>query len=143
MNISLLVVDACVLTLVVSAAPPVWADDVGEAHAIAAAAPTLRLEPLLPSPESRGPTSPAPTRGADALWGIGVVELPSQSVQPGSQRPHHALSLASDPPRRLLRSIGIDATECTTRVGSRTRVRQFGNGTHAEVQGQVMLACRL
>ena len=61
---------------------------------------------------------------------------------PGVHRPHHALSIPSETPRRLLRSIGVDATECATRVRLPTRLRPAGGGLRADVQGQLLFSCR-
>lgn len=142
MKVSFRLVGAWGLALAASAAAPAWADEAGEVEGPgpAASAPRYRSLPITRVP--LGPVAPASLRAPTTPWGIGIVELPPQSVLPGPQRPHHALSFASEPPRRLLHSIGIDASECTTRVRLPTRIRQVGNSISAEVQGQVQLGCR-
>jgi hypothetical protein len=74
---------------------------------------------------------------------VTVVELPRAGVQLGAPtRPHHALSFASETPRRMLRTIGLDATDCATRVRMPTRFRSTREGLQADLQAQVLLACR-
>jgi hypothetical protein len=131
-----------VLALAASAGLPAWADEAEEAaHAATAAGP--RAGPLRPAPFA-APPWPAHTaaRPGATAWRIGVVELPATSTLPGPQRPHHALSIASESPRRLLRSIGIDATECSTRLRLPTKLKQLHGGVQADVQGQLLFACK-
>jgi hypothetical protein len=127
-----------VLTLAASA--PVAADE-GEEAAHAAAAPAARAGPLRVAPAVASPWTMRPVR-AGAAWGIGVVEMPATTPLPGPRRPHHALSIASESPRHLLRSIGIEATDCSTRFRLPTKLRPFGGGVQADVQGQLLVACR-
>lgn len=129
-----------VLTLV--ACGPASADEAEEAaHAATALLP--RNGPLRPAPPAASPwTLRLPARTGAGAWGLGVVEVPATSLLPGPRRPHHALSIASESPRRLLRSIGIEATECSTRLRLPTKLRQLGGGVQADVQGQLLLACR-
>lgn len=128
-----------VLTLAASA--PVAADE-GEEAAHAAAAPAPRAGPLRVVPAIASPWTMRPARPGATAWGIGVVEMPATTLLPGPRRPHHALSIASESPRHLLRSIGIEATDCSTRFRLPTKLRQFGGGVQADVQGQLLLACR-
>lgn len=72
-----------------------------------------------------------------------VVELPSQTI-PGTRapRPQHALSIRSESPQRMLRSIGIEASECATRLRMPSKLKQDGGGLSLSVQAHVGLACR-
>lgn len=128
-----------VLTLAASA--PVAADE-GEDAAHAAAAPAPRTGPLRVAPVIASPWRMRPVRAVATDWGIGVVEVQATTLLPGPRRPHHALSIASESPRHLLRSIGIEATDCSTRFRLPTKLRQFGGAVQADVQGQLLLACR-
>lgn len=78
---------------------------------------------------------------ADAGFGVSLVELPPQGVQLGPQRPHHAISFATEQPKKLLRSFGLEATDCATRFRFPSRLRQSPQGIKYEVQGQVQLGC--
>jgi hypothetical protein len=132
-----------VLALTVSSGmPPARADEAEEAaHAATAVGP--RVGPLRASSHAGAPwPAIAPTRHGDAAWRIGIVELPANGAWPGPQRPHHAISIASESPRRLLRSIGFDASECSTRLRLPTKLKQLGGGVQAQVQGQLLFACR-
>ena len=74
--------------------------------------------------------------------GVSVVELPAQGTQLGpQQRRHHAISFATERPKELLRSLGLDATDCSTRIRFPSRLRQTNQGIKAEVQGQVQFGC--
>lgn len=130
------VVGLCML----AASAPVLADEAEEAAHAATVGPLAasRAAPLAASPwRVRAPARPGAT-----AWGIGVVEMPATTLLPGPRRPHHALSFASESPRRLLRSIGLEATDCATRLRLPTRLKQRGGGVQADVQGQLLLACR-
>jgi hypothetical protein len=75
-----------------------------------------------------------------------VVEMPS-AQPPGfgpPKRVHHALSFRNEAPKRWLQSIGIDATDCTTRVRfpSHFGPSADGRGLAAEVAAQVHFSCR-
>lgn len=86
---------------------------------------------------------PSPRLGfADAGLGVSVVELPAQGVQLGpQQRRHHAFSFATEGPRNFFRSLGVDATDCSTRIRFPSRLHQSNQGIKAEMQGQVQLGC--
>ncbi len=77
-----------------------------------------------------------------------VIELPPiDAGLPGAgrQRAHHALSFATDAPKPLLRSLGIEATDCTLRfrMPSRiTRSRETGGGARLDLQLQAGLGGR-
>ena len=98
-----------------------WAEDRGPATAAAASAPTRTIT---------------------------VIELPpSDAGVPGTgrQRTHHALSFSTDAPKSLLRSLGIDATDCALRFRLPSRIarsREAGIGTQLDVQLQAGLGCR-
>jgi hypothetical protein len=79
---------------------------------------------------------------AEAGPGVSVVELPPHGVQLGpQQRRHHAISFATEQPRRLLRSLGLEATDCSTQFRFPSRLRQSKEGIKYEVQGQVRFVC--
>lgn len=75
---------------------------------------------------------------------VSVVELPLDGP-PGlaGQRRHHALSIRSEAPERMLRSLGIEASECAMRLRAPSKLKQDpgGNAT-LNIQAQVGLACR-
>jgi hypothetical protein len=72
---------------------------------------------------------------------VSIVELPPEGAQRGPQRPHHAISFATERPKELLRSLGLDATDCSTRIRFPSRLRQSNQGVKIELQGQVQLGC--
>ena len=119
------------------------ADGVPAAEAAAASAavlPAVRLRPL-PEPE-RGARTEDP-----AFAPVSIVELPRLGIPndgtPGSQRAHHALSLRSDGPTRMLRSMGMDAADCATRFRMPSKLKQErGGAVNVEVQAQIGLSCR-
>jgi hypothetical protein len=77
---------------------------------------------------------------------VTVIELPVDGLRlPGSgrERPHHALSIAAEAPKHFLRSLGLDATDCATRLRLPSRFKPAReSGARVEVQAQVGLACR-
>ncbi len=77
---------------------------------------------------------------------IAIVELPRAGVlntgTPGSQRAHHALSINSEAPARMLRSFGLEASHCATRLRLPSKLRQNSDGVDFQVQAYVGLACR-
>ena len=76
-----------------------------------------------------------------------VIELPPAAAgYPGigRQRPHHALSIATDAPKPLLRSLGLDATDCSLRFRMPSQIkpsRLSGSGVQLEVAAQVGMGC--
>lgn len=75
-----------------------------------------------------------------------VIELPATTA-PGFGRPrsHHALSIATDAPKPLLRSLGLDATDCAVRFRLPSRItpsRESSTGMRLDVQAQAGLGCR-
>ncbi len=80
---------------------------------------------------------------AAAASSFSIVELPSQAI-PGTRapRPQHALSIRSQAPQRMLRSMGIEATECATRLRMPSKLKQSGGGINISVQAHIGLACR-
>jgi len=104
----------------------------------------LLLRPVLRSAATAAAQSNAPserTGFAAAGFGLSVVELPPQGAQLGPQRRHHAISFATERPKEFLRSFGLDATDCSTRIRFPSRLRQTNLGIKAEVQGQVQFGC--
>lgn len=83
-------------------------------------------------------SAPAP------LWQrLSVVEVPAQNVPgvpPG--RAHHALRIATDAPKPLLRSLGIDASDCGAQFRAPSQVKQARGAVTMDVQAQVRLGCR-
>ncbi len=90
----------------------------------------------------------AASASAAPLPRITVIELPSPlSGVPnnGRQRTHHALSFATDAPKPLLRSLGLDAIDCSLRLRLPSRLtpsRDNAVGMRVDVQAQAGLACR-
>jgi hypothetical protein len=104
----------------------------------------LLLRPLVSTAAAAAsqPHIPSHRSGfAGAGLGVSVVELPPQGAQLGPQRGHHAISFATERPKELLRSLGLDATDCSTRIRFPSRLRQTNQGIKAEVQGQVQFGC--
>lgn len=74
--------------------------------------------------------------------GLSIVELPAEGVPGARTRPRHALSISSDTPRRMLRSMGIEATDCATRFRMPTKLRRDADGgSNIEVRATLGLAC--
>jgi len=79
---------------------------------------------------------------------ISVIELPHPLAGlPGAarQRAHHALSIATDAPKPFLRSLGLEASECTLRLRLPSRLtpsRDSAAGLRLDVQAQAGLGCR-
>ena len=79
---------------------------------------------------------------------ITVIELPPLRAElpgAGRQRPHHALSFSTDAPKPLLRSLGLDATDCSLRLRLPSRItppRGSSTGMQVDVQLQAGLGCR-
>ena len=105
----------------------------------------LLIRPPLPIAAAAAVQSYIPSHRsgfAAAGLGVSVVELPPQGTQLGpQQRRHHAISFATERPKELLRSLGLDATDCSTRIRFPSRLRQTNQGIKAEVQGQVQFGC--
>lgn len=110
--------------------------------AAAAAPQPLRLDsPALADDELAhghigGPASPAEASR------VRVIELPDEGPPgTGQRRPHHALSISSEAPKSMLRSIGVPASDCATRVRVPSSLHQTSSGTNLEVQAQLGLTC--
>lgn len=75
-----------------------------------------------------------------------VIEVPGTTLPGlGQGRQHHALSIATDAPKPLLRSLGLDATDCAVRFRLPTRIkpaRESSTGMQLDVQAQAGLGCR-
>jgi len=78
---------------------------------------------------------------------VTVIELPPLNAGlpgAGRQRSHHALSFSTDAPKPFLRSLGIDATECSLHLRLPTRIkpsRDSRSGMTVDVQAQAGLGC--
>lgn len=110
--------------------------------------PPLRLN--LPSTRAFGAehereaTVPLRLAAAKPLWQrVSVVELPPDNI-PGSppRRAHHALSIATDAPKPLLRGLGLEPSECATQFRAPSQVRQSRGVVAVDLQAQVRLRCR-
>ena len=86
-------------------------------------------------------TQTRPSGFTDAGLGVSVVELPPEGAQLGPQRRHHAISFGAEGPKQFLRSLGLDAADCSTRIRFPSRLRQTTEGIKAEVRGQVQFGC--
>jgi len=87
--------------------------------------------------------APAQRPRSDRGFGVSVVELPAEGPPGVRSRPRHALSINSETPQKMLRSIGIEATDCATRFRMPTKVqRDAYGGSSVNVQAQLGLACR-
>jgi hypothetical protein len=79
---------------------------------------------------------------------VTVIELTSPwAGLPGvsRERAHHALSLATDAPKPLLRSFGLDVSECALRLRLPSRLspsRESAAGLRLDVQAQAGLGCK-
>ena len=77
-----------------------------------------------------------------------VIELPGTVIGPEGtrrERTHHALSLDTDAPKPLLRSLGLTPTECSVRLRLPSRLsanRESANGLRLDVQAQAGIGCR-
>ena len=108
-------------------------------EAVRAAPVPDRLAPM-PLAAQRDPL--APWQRADGRAAFSLVEVPAQSVPLGPpQRAHHALQFAADAPKRWLRSVGVIASDCSTRVRFPSRFKQTSEGIAADLGAQVMFAC--
>ncbi|HEU4459644.1 MAG TPA: hypothetical protein VFR90_11020 [Methylibium sp.] len=77
-----------------------------------------------------------------ATRSVAIVELPSEAAPGTRQRPRRALSVPSEMPRLMLRSVGIEADECSTRFRLPTKLRRDAEGgTSLQVQAHLGLAC--
>jgi hypothetical protein len=112
-----------------------------EAHAPSA----VLVRPLVPTPAAAAGVSrvkPERSGFAEAGLAVSIVELPAQGVQLGpQQRRHHAISFATEQPKKFLRSLGVEATDCSTQFRFPSRLRQSNQGIKYEVQGQARFVC--
>ncbi|WP_421885075.1 hypothetical protein [Methylibium sp.] len=102
------------------------------------------VKPASPSWPARAQTELRDTTRQDGALKLSIVELPRADV-PGAGRPrraHHALSMSSETPQRMLRSIGVEATDCATRFRLPTKLRQDRDGSSVEMRAHLGLACR-
>lgn len=133
---------ACAALALMLATLHAWADEAEEtAHRPTIVPPPVHGPSVLPEGAPRRFTRDLLLR-PDGSLGIGVVELPPQGVLLGRTRAHHALSFASDKPRSFFRALGVDATDCATRLRIPGKLRQTSEGVQADLQAQVQLACR-
>ena len=79
----------------------------------------------------------------DEAPALRVIELPPEGPPGiGWRRPHHALSMSSETPKAMLRSIGVPASNCSTRVRVPSSLHQTSDGITYEGRAEVGLACR-
>ena len=102
----------------------------------------LRLDaPALADDELAHGHIGGPASSAEASR-VRVIELPDEGPPgTGQRRPHHALSISSETPKSMLRSIGVPASDCATRVRVPSSLHQTSNGVNLEVQAQLGLTC--
>lgn len=94
-------------------------------------------------------TQAAPTE-RQASWarlsgGLRVIELRPEGVPlgPPPKRHHHALSMSTEAPKRLLRGLGLDATDCATRFRMPSKLQRGRDGSvNVELSAQLGMACR-
>ncbi len=89
-----------------------------------------------------------PSFGEDAAGAAlpgAVIELPAPDADGPAKRKHHALSFAAETPKRLLRSIGFETTECRTQLRMPLKLRperpERPDG-RPEAKLQVGIGCR-
>jgi hypothetical protein len=102
------------------------------------------VQPASPSWPSRAQSELRDATRQDSAFKLSIVELPRHDL-PGAGRPrraHHALSVSSETPQRMLRSIGVEATDCATRFRLPTKLRQDRDGSSVEMRAHLGLACR-
>lgn len=111
----------------------------------------LDLQAAAPLPDER-PASLAGlvTATETRRWSLGsarsfatVVELPPQSgITNARQRAHHALVYSADGPKRMLNSLGLEATDCNVRLRLPSRLRSTAAGVRADVRAQAVFGCQ-
>lgn len=77
--------------------------------------------------------------------GLQVIELRPEGVPlgPPPKRHHHALSMSTEAPKRLLRGLGLDATDCATRFRMPSKLQRGRDGSvNVELGAQLGMACR-
>lgn len=84
----------------------------------------------------------AANRSAFDSMAIRVIELPG-SGGPGSVpgRRHHALSIRTETPQRMLRMMGVEASDCAAHMRMPSRLKQTRDGVQASIEAQVGFAC--
>jgi hypothetical protein len=76
-----------------------------------------------------------------------VITLPpdNAALPIGRQRQHHALDIATDAPRSALRSLGMDASDCSVRLRLPSRLTPATGpsaSARLDIRAQAGLACR-
>ncbi len=96
-----------------------------------------------PSWQAQAAEALRPPERAEPLT-MSIVALPPEGLPGtrGAQRVRHALSVRSETPQRMLRAVGVDATDCSARFRMPTRLNQGSGGVDVDVRAQIGLACR-
>jgi hypothetical protein len=73
---------------------------------------------------------------------IRVIELPG-SNGPGAlpTRRHHALSIRTETPQRMLRMMGVEASDCAAHMRMPSRIKQTREGVQASIEAQLGFSC--
>jgi hypothetical protein len=84
----------------------------------------------------------AANRSAFDSMAIRVIELPG-SGGPGSVpgRRHHALSIRTETPQRMLRMMGVEASDCAAHMRMPSRIKQTRDGVEASIEAQLGFSC--
>jgi hypothetical protein len=92
---------------------------------------------------ARWPTeSRAASRLELSALSVRVIELPG-SNGPGSVpgRRHHALSIRTETPQRMLRMMGVEASDCAAHMRMPSRIKQTRDGVEASIEAQLGFSC--
>ncbi len=73
---------------------------------------------------------------------IEVIELPAEGLPGNRERRHHAVRFNADSPGRLMRAMGLQASECSYRLRMPSRLQQSRGTVRAEVQMQAQMGCQ-
>lgn len=117
------------------------------------ARPPLALRPWLAGPAQQRtigvarvdePVAASPSGWVATLRSIRVVELPDErgGIGPPPKRSHHALSINAEQPKRWLRGLGLDATDCAARFRMPSKLKRDREGTSVDIAAQLGMACK-
>ncbi len=87
----------------------------------------------------------APSAAGAPAGRFGIVELPPEGPYAGrGSRPRRALMVRSEAPQRMLRSVGVEASDCYTRFRVPTRVtrNELTGDRDVSIGAHVGFACR-
>ncbi len=99
----------------------------------------LRADDAAPLPRSL----PAPAPVSASKFTIVELPPPAGPFAGAPRRAHHALSFRAEAPKRWLNAIGVDATDCATRIRFPSRItRSADGGAQAELAAQMQFSCR-